>query len=122
MGCFMDEFEAIRGLTQTSKPIKLNVSDTIKTEHATHLVIQQQGSEFILLFFELQQPLLTGTAEEQLAAFEELPFVEAKCISKVVMSAENVAQATNNLIEVLNRFNSALRTNVKGQEDANISG
>ncbi|HCI78947.1 MAG TPA: hypothetical protein DHW02_04585, partial [Ktedonobacter sp.] len=61
--------------------------DTIKTEHATHLVIQQQGSEFILLFFELQQPLLSGTAEEQLAAFEELPFVEAKCISKVVMSA-----------------------------------
>lgn len=110
----MEEFEAITGLSQTSKPIKLNVPDTIKTEHATHLVVQQQGSEFTLLFFEVQQPLLTGTAEEQLTAFGELPFVEAKCISRIVMSAENVAQATNNLIEVLNRFNTLLRAGTKG--------
>ncbi len=116
----MDLYEASREITQMSKPIKWLVPDSIRTDHATHLVVQQQGSEFTLLFFELQAPIITGTLEEQVAAYKELPFTEAKCISKIVMSAENMTVATNNLIEVLNRFTAVLQANAKGQEDASI--
>ena len=91
--------------------------DNIRTDHATHLIVQQQGSEFTLLFFEVQAPVLTGTPEEQLAEFKEMPFIEAKCISKIVMSVENTALAANNLVESLNRFNAMLLA-VKGQENA----
>jgi hypothetical protein len=37
-------------LTQVSKPIKWVVPDSIRTDHATHLIVQQQGSEFTFLF------------------------------------------------------------------------
>lgn len=114
----MDQSEAT---TQMTKPIKWVIPDFIKTDHATHLVVQQQGSEFTLLFFELQAPVFMGTAEEQLAAFKNLPFTEAKCVAKVVMSVENIALAANNLAESLNRFNELLLVTTKGQENANIT-
>lgn len=34
------------------KPIEWVIPDSIRTDHATHLVVQQQGTEFILFFFE----------------------------------------------------------------------
>lgn len=111
----MDQREASEAIAQTPKLLKWIIPDSIRTDHATHLVVQQQGSEFMLLFFELQGPVLSGTLEEQLAAYNELTSVEAKCVAKLVMSAENVALATNSLIEGLNRLN-ALLLATKGRE------
>ena len=53
---------------------------SLRSEHATHLIIQSHGSEFTLLFFELQPPFTIGTPEEQAAQMEQLPNVEAKCV------------------------------------------
>lgn len=106
---------------QITKPVNWIVPDSVRTDHATHLVVQQQGSEFTLSFFEVQLPLFLGTMEEQLEALKELPYTDAKCISRIVMSAENITLATNNLIEVMNRFNAMLQATAKGQEDARTS-
>ncbi len=114
----MDQHEVSSQIIQRPKPIKWVIPDTVRTDHATHLVVQQQGSEFTLLFFEVQQPLFMGTPEEQLAAFEEMPYTEARCISKVVMSAENAAEATNNLVQSLNRLNELLVAQMKGTGNA----
>lgn len=116
----MDQREASEAITQISKQIKWIIPDFIKTDHATHLVVQQQGSEFMLLFFELQGPIFSGTPEEQLRAFEAAPFTEAKCVAKIVMSAENLALAANTLVEGLNRLNAMLLA-MKGQENAGTS-
>ena len=105
-------------VTSTPKPIKWIVPDTLRTDHATHLVVQQQGSEFTFLFFETESLLFTGTLEEQTAEYKALSEVKAKCIAKVVMSAENATEATNNLIESINRFNMMLLEAAKGQENA----
>jgi len=88
--------------THFSLPIKWIIPDSIRTDHATHLVVQQQGSEFTLYFF---------------AAYKDLKEITAKCVGKFVMSAENVGQATNGLIESLNKFNSLLMA-MRGEEDA----
>lgn len=105
-------------IMSVSKPIKWVVPDSIRTEHATNIVVQQRGSEFTILFFEVEPPLFTGTPEEQAAQYKGLEEVTAKCVAKVVMSAENTMEATNNLIEGINRFNMMVLRAAKGQENA----
>jgi hypothetical protein len=105
---------------QLSLPIKWIIPDSIRTDHATHLVVQQQGSEFTLFFFEAEVPLITGTAEEQARAYKDLKEIQAKCVGKIVMSAENIGPAANSLIESLNKFNSMLMA-MRGEEHAGTS-
>lgn len=114
----MEQSDVNNLVAQLPKPLKWLVSDTIRTDHATHLVVQQQGSEFTFLFFETESLLFTGTPEEQVAQYEQLPAVNAKCVAKIVMSAEHVMEATNNLVESLNRFNAMMLQAMKGQQDA----
>ena len=59
--------------------------------------------------------ILTLTAD--LTAYNALNYVEAKCVAKVVMSAENATQAASNLISSLNRYHSG-QLAPKGQADA----
>ena len=102
------------------KPIEWVIPDSIRTDHATHLVVQQQGTEFLLFFFEAEATLFTGTVEEQLAAYENLPAQKAKCVATVVMSVENVEQATNNLLDSFNKMLQIM--NMKGGKNAEGSG
>src|SRR5712692_1550655 len=104
-------------VTSIPKPLKWIIPDALTTDHATNLIVQQQGSEFTFLFFDAESILFTGTQEEQLKAYQELPEVKAKCIAKIVMSAENAMEAANNVIESINRFNLLLQV-AKGQENA----
>lgn len=100
---------------QIAKPIKWTIPDTIRTDHATHLIVQQQGSEFTLLFFEVRSPIFLGTPEEQVAAMQELENIEATCVSRIVMSVENVPLAANHFMQVVNN---AIVQFMKEQENA----
>lgn len=100
---------------QIAKPIKWIIPNTIRTDHATHLIVQQQGSEFTLLFFEARSPIFLGTPEEQIAAMEQLEHVEATCVSRIVMSVENVPLAANHFMQVVNN---AIVQFTKEQENA----
>ena len=114
----MEQQELQDTLTQLPKTIKWVVPDSIRTDHATHLIVQQQGSEFTFLFFEAAAPLFMGPPEEQIAAYKALEYIEAKCVAKVVMSAENATLGANSLIENLNRYHSMVQQAMKGQENA----
>jgi hypothetical protein len=98
------------------KPIQWVIPDSIRTDHATHLVVQQQGTEFLLFFFEMETELFTGTLEEQLAAYKELSSQKAKCVAKLVMSLENVGQAAHGLVEALNKILQTM--DIKGDKNA----
>ncbi len=113
----MQQSEINALLKQVPKPIKWVVPDSIRTDHATHLIVQQQGSEFTFLFFETESLLYSGTPAEQIAAFENLSEIKANCVAKIVMSAENATLAANNLIESITRFNVMLQAE-GGQENA----
>jgi len=117
----MDQSELIHVLSQMPKPIKWVIPDSARTEHATHVLLQQQGSEFILLFFELQGPVLTGTSEEQLAAYNQIESIEAKCVAKLVMSVENVALVANSFLGILDRLQEMAALAQKGQEHVNTT-
>jgi hypothetical protein len=96
------------------KPVKWIIPDSIRTDHATHLVVQQQGSELILLFFEVRTPLFVGTPEEQLAAMQAIESVEATCIARIVLSIENVPAAVINFQQ---GWELAMKQISKGQEN-----
>lgn len=113
----MEQQDVQNTIAHLPKAIKWVGSDTIRTDHATHLIVQQQGSEFTFLFFETTSPLFMGSPEEQIAAYKELPYIEAKCVVKVVMSAENATLGANNLIESLDRYHATLQQAMKGQEN-----
>jgi hypothetical protein len=120
-GRYMEQAKADDNLVvDTPKPIQWVIPDSIRTEHATHLVVQQQGTEFMLFFFEAETDLFTGTLEEQFAAYRNLPTQKAKCVAKVVMSVENVGQAANSLMEALNKMLQTM--NMKGEENAEAPG
>ena len=107
------------------KPIKWTGYESLRTEHATHLVVQSHGSELTFLFFEFQPPFTIGTPEEQATQMENLPHVEAKCVAKLVMSAANASQASNVLKEKLEHFNSELQNAIKelkNQKDNEMKG
>ncbi len=89
----MNDNESNDVRVNTSKPVKWTGYESIRSEHATNLVIQAHGPEFTFLFFEMQPPFLTGTPEEQAIQFQELPHIEAKCVAKIVMSVPNVIEA-----------------------------
>jgi hypothetical protein len=118
MELYMEQQELQTTITHIPKAIKFVVSDAIRTDHATHLIVQQQGSELMLLFFEATSPIFMGSPEEQIAAYKELQYIEAKCVAKVVMSTENAILGANNLIESLNRYQAAVQQAMKGQENA----
>jgi|SRR5450755_34367 hypothetical protein len=112
----MNEHEAITALTRVPKPIKWVIPESIRTDHATHLLVQQKDSEFTLLFFEVRSPIFTGTPEEQVAAIQQLENVEAICISRIVMSVENMPLAAKQFMQAVN---SVMKQSTKGQENDN---
>ena len=114
----MEQQELQGPLTQLPKAIKWVIPDSIRTDHATHMIVQQQGTEFTFLFFEAAVPLFMGPPEEQIAAYKALEYIEAKCVAKVVMSVETTTQGAINLMETLNRYNLILQQAMKGQENA----
>ena len=104
------------------KPIKWTGYESLRTEHATHLVIQSHGSELTFLFFEFQPPFTIGTPEEQAIQMENLLHVEAKCVAKIVMSVANTAQILNILKEKLEYFNSELQNVIKELKNQKDNG
>lgn len=105
--------------SQASKPVKWIGYESIRTEHATNLVVQQHGNEFILYFFEVQLPFTTGSPSEQLAQLEEISHIEAKCVAKVVMSIPNGLDAGKVLMEQLGNVYKSMNNIKEGKRDAN---
>lgn len=103
-----------------SKSIKWTGYESIKSDHATNLVVQTHGSEFTFLFFEIQPPFTIGTPEEQAIQLQELPHVEAKCVAKIVMSIPNVLEAGKVFNEQLDNLRRTIEAAIRGGNNANI--
>ena len=103
---------------EVSKTVKWTGYESIRNEHATNLVVQSHGSEFTFLFFEVQPPFTTGTPEEQAAQLQELPYIEAKCVAKIVMSIPNALEAGNVLRGQVDNVQKAIQEAMKGAKNA----
>jgi hypothetical protein len=71
-------------------PVEYYVPDHIQSRYATNLLVQNTEHEFILSFFELQEPFLMGDTEEIEQQVEQLKCVRAKCVGRVIIAADRM--------------------------------
>ncbi len=73
------------------------IPENIQGQYANNILVQAGQLEFNIFFFEMQQPLLSGSPEENKAKLEEMKSIPAHCVSKVVLSPELIPGLVNAL-------------------------
>ena len=87
-GSLMKKDKSIKGKWL---PIEYYVPDHIQSRYATNLLVQNTEHEFTLSFFELQEPFLMGeTPEEREQQVEQLKHVRAKCVGRIIITADRM--------------------------------
>ena len=67
-----------------SATITFSHSPDIDTKHTNHMVIQSDGEDVFISFFDIPPPMLL--TPEQVAEFTRSMSVEGKCVSRIAMS------------------------------------
>jgi hypothetical protein len=101
------------GTHQIELPIEWHVPDEIRTIHATSMVVQCDGRDFILSFFEVLPPLLLGEDIKEQA--EKLTSVRATCIARVLVPGNKFAAFAQALAKSVQRVGVSV-TNAEGNE------
>jgi hypothetical protein len=71
-------------------PINWEQPGNIPTQYATNMVIQSLGQEFLLSFYEVRPPIITGSLEEHTAEFAQ--GIPAKCGGRIIVSPGRLQQ------------------------------
>ena len=78
-------------------PIVWHTPDGIISRYATNMVVQHDGHDFFLSFFEVVPPMVMGEdAENQI---KELTSIKATCVSRIIIPKERMPS----IVEALNR-------------------
>lgn len=73
--------------------IEFNYPNDLKSHFVSNLVVQHQPEFFILSFFEGWPPVILGDSEEEKRkALESIEKIEAKCVSRLVITPEKVKE------------------------------
>ncbi len=83
-----NEQDAQSFLPSIEIPIEWNIPPGLPTKYVTNLTIQATESEYIVCFYELFPPIVTGPAKNKFEAFNLLGSVKAECIGRFVISAD----------------------------------
>jgi|SRR5436305_14472531 len=70
----------------TNIPIEWYVPETLQSRYANNVLVQSTPYEVTISFFETQLPPLSGTREENQAKLKQLGHVQAKCVSRIVVT------------------------------------
>ncbi len=60
----------------------------LQSKYVNNVLVQPGQYELVISFFEVQQPILVGQAEENKRMLEELGSIRAECVSKIIVSPE----------------------------------
>lgn len=71
-------------------PIEWHISNAVQSRYATNLTVQVGQHEFVVSFFEVLPPLLTGQPEEARSQIEQLKSVRAECVGRIIVAAEQL--------------------------------
>lgn len=74
------------GAMEVSLPVKFHRNPSVPSIFSNHLVIQFDGEEFHLGFYEMKPPLVTGTPEQVKQQMEQIEFADAYCVANIVVS------------------------------------
>ncbi len=82
------------------------IPESIQGQYTNNVLVQAGQFEFNIFFFEMQQPILSGSLEENKAKLGEMKSIEARCVSKVVLSPELIPGFINALQTELVKYQS----------------
>lgn len=68
-------------------PLKWVVPDDLEGKYATNVLVQHTRHEFVIYFFEVEQPLLSGPEKQREKKLESISEIEAECVAKITISA-----------------------------------
>jgi len=88
-------------------PIKWHIPDNLITRYSNNVVIQSNGAEFILSFFEVIPPILIGSPDDIQVNLEGVDSIPATCVARVVVSIAQVQAIIDTLQNNLNAFQNA---------------
>jgi hypothetical protein len=71
-------------------PIEWKIPPDLVTRPSTNIIVQHTEHEFTISFFEVQQPFLLGTREQNRATLEKLGSVPMICVARLVVSASRM--------------------------------
>lgn len=88
-------------------PIEWHVPDSIQSRYATNVLVQALHYEFIISFFETKLPPFIGQPEEVKAKFEQAGTIQAECIGRIIVAAEQLPSIINALQTSLEAYQAA---------------
>jgi len=88
-------------------PIEWHVPDSIQSRYATNVLVQALHYEFIISFFETKLPPFIGQLEEVKAKFEQAGTIQAECIGRIIVAAEQLPSIINALQTSLEAYQAA---------------
>lgn len=68
------------------------IPDNEPLHFANQMLVQFDGTDFYLSFFELRPPTVLGSAEEKLEAIKSMESIRAKCVSRVVVNKARMSE------------------------------
>jgi hypothetical protein len=86
-----------QSLEKINIPIEWHVSDSIRSQYVTNVVVQAGQNEVFISLFETQVPMLMGTPEENSAKLKSLGGIKAECVGRIVVAPELVPNIINAL-------------------------
>lgn len=73
-------------------PIDWRIPDDMPGRYATNILVQGNENEFIIYFFEISQPILLGSPEEQQEIIKSLKSIKASCLAKIIVSPQRLPE------------------------------
>jgi hypothetical protein len=99
-------------------PLKRIFPEDLKSYFVTNMTVQHQSDHFIIQFFEAFPPLILGTEEEKKSIIESLDHVEAKCVSRIIVTPDKFRDFIETLSENYNNYQKKYENK---EEDNDIS-
>ena len=98
-------------------PIEWYIPDSIISRFADNIIIQHNGSEFIISFFELLPPLAIGTPEQIQTQLKSIQSVRAQCVARVIVPSRKMEAIIEALQRTYGRFLERQSDNSDSEEE-----
>ena len=99
-------------------PIRHRVLEGQPLVFANSMVIQHTADEFILSFFQISPPVITGAPADQRRQMEELEGIDAYCVARIVMTPAHMARVVDTTNANWRRYLEAVQAGTGQDEEA----
>jgi len=73
-------------------PLQFCIPDDLMSRYATNFVVQHTDQEFILSFFETQNPLLLGSPEQNKATLQQMGGIRSQCVARIIVAPGRMSE------------------------------